>query len=236
LRSAVGQAWRRGEPSDAVVGRAYERFLQKREQRRRGALLLRPAAWLALGTLLGVGSLYAATAGPWPFLGRAATPPADMASLATSGRAAVAVRPSARASATPAASTEPRAPAQAAPTSSASASPGTLPRAPQGKTARDDWQRAARGLREQDFASADDAFRRLAARGDAPEREAALLARAQLLLSQGRYATAHELAERLAASAESSSIRRSAAELAQRASQFTQSQRSFDPAPSTNSP
>src|SRR4051812_29913251 len=62
--AALSRAWRAAEPDDAAVGRAYLRFLQRRPAR------ARQQAWqiaggVAVGMLLGMGSLYAATAKPW---------------------------------------------------------------------------------------------------------------------------------------------------------------------------
>jgi hypothetical protein len=228
LSSAIGHAWRRGEPSDALVERAYRRFLQK-QQRHRGVSFLRPAAWIALGTLLSIGSLYAATAGPWRLTGKSGgeeasrnrAPPHPPATPLGFDTARV---PPALASSSGSAPAAPLAPSPAAARPSSAPSP------------RESWQRAARGLRERDFAAADDALRRLSAQGSRPEREAALLARAQLLLSQGQVAAALELSTSLASSADSSSTRHRAAAIASQARESTPSKRSFEPAPATNLP
>jgi hypothetical protein len=228
LSSASRHAWRRGEPSDAVVERAYGRFLQK-QQRHRGVSLLPPAAWIALGTLLSIGSLYAATAGPWRLAGK------------SGGEEASRHRGPPHPSARPLGFDAARVPPPLASSSGSIAAAPVVPsaaaaRPPGAPSPRETWQRAARGLRERDFAAADDALRRLSAQGSRSEREAALLARAQLLLSQGQVAAALELSTGLATSAESGSTRHRAAAIASQARESTPSKRSFEPAPATNLP
>ena len=229
VTAALSRAWRRGEPDDAVVDRAYQRFLQRRP-RRAGTPVLRHLSWVALGTLLSIGSLYAATTKPWRLLDT----PNDVTSLQ---------KPSARVPQPQQVDRgAPRSvtPLPAAPSSSVTAGPGSsVPalRIPSKEEAvRESWQRAAQGLRERDFTAADDALRRLSEQGTTLDREAALLARAQLRLSQGQVAAALELSTRLAASAESESIRQRAVEIARQARQRNASERSFDPAPVTKPP
>ena len=229
VTAALSRAWRRGEPDDAMVDRAYQRFLQKRP-RRAGAAILRHLSWVALGTLLGMGSLYAATTKPWRLL----NVPKDVTSLhETSARAPQPqqVDGSAPRSVTPLLAASSR-PVPAAPSPSLPA----LPVPNKDEAVRESWQRAAQGLRERDFTAADDALRRLSEQGTIQDREAALLARAQLRLSQGQVAAALELSTRLAASAESESIRQKALEITREARQTNASERSFDPAPVTKPP
>jgi thioredoxin-like negative regulator of GroEL len=77
----------------------------------------------------------------------------------------------------------------------------------------DQWKRAARGLRDGDFQSANAALRELTRRGTEEDRESALLVQAQVLLAQGRDAEAGSLLKSLAASAHAPSVRRKSTEL-----------------------
>lgn len=224
--ATLSRAWREAEPDDAAVGRAYLRFLQRRPARKR-----RPAwqvaGWVVVGMLLGMGSLYAATAKPWrQLVGDAQAPTSKTAhgpDQTTHGNPAPApVAVSAVPSASGVPSAEPR--------------DAATPRPDSAVAARESWQRAARSLREQDFVTAGEALRRLSEQGTKPERESAELVRAQLLLSQGQRAEALELATALATSAETASIRRKAAELANEARKSSASKRSFEPGAGTNLP
>jgi len=177
--------------------------------------------------LLGMGSLYAATAKPWQRW-------SAKAELATTANARV---PAKTARMTPTLAP----PTAAAAIPSASAGGGSephtaTPRPEPAVTARESWQRAAQSLREQDFATAGEALRRLSEQGTKAERESAQLVRAQLLLSQGQAAEAFQLATTLAAAAETASIRRKAGELANEARKSSASKRSFEAPPGTNSP
>jgi hypothetical protein len=101
--------------------------------------------------------------------------------------------------------------------------------------AREEWQRAARGLRERDFETANRALEELAHSASGAERESAQLVQAQLLLSQGREADAANVLRMLSGSAHSPSVRQKSSELLKRV-ETPPSQRSFAPAEGANGP
>jgi thioredoxin-like negative regulator of GroEL len=78
------------------------------------------------------------------------------------------------------------------------------------------WKRAAQGLRDGDYQSADAALRELTRRGTEADRESALLVQAQVLLAQGREGEAQSLLKSLEGSARSPSVRRKSVELLSR--------------------
>jgi hypothetical protein len=179
--------------------------------------------------LLGMSSLYAATAKPW----RTLTDDAETAPHVNAAAPSGTTREAAAHGAVPVAALA-RPSASAGPISEPQDT-GTPRQDPAG-AARESWQKAAQSLRERDFATAGEALRRLSEQGTKSERESAQLVRAQLLLSQGQHAEALALASTLATSAETASIRRKATELANEARKSSASKRSFEPAPGTNLP
>jgi hypothetical protein len=216
----------RGDSADTgQVRRAYLRFLQRSRPARRRASALQVAGWVLAGVLLGMSSVYAATGPlrlwwqPQPLAERhAALPPAVT---------------------TP--NPQPTLPQKSAvdamaPVASAQALLPAVPSAPSAAAAaREEWQRAARGLRERDFETANRALEELARRASGAERESAQLVQAQLLLSQGREADAVTLLRALSGSAHSPSVRQKASELLKRV-ESPPSQRSFAPAEGANAP
>jgi len=86
-------------------------------------------------------------------------------------------------------------------------------RGPAAVPSAEQWKRAARGLRDGDFQSANAALRELTRRGTEADRESAQLVQAQVLLAQGREAEASSLLKSLEASAHAPSVRRKSAEL-----------------------
>jgi hypothetical protein len=104
------------------------------------------------------------------------------------------------------------------------------------RSAPEHWQRAARALREGDFASADAALAELSAQTGGGEREAAQLARAQLLLSHGHEAEALSTLRSLQLSASSSSVRHKAGELLARQQENVTSERSSKAPAAANQP
>jgi predicted Zn-dependent protease len=78
------------------------------------------------------------------------------------------------------------------------------------------WRRAAQGLRDGDFRSADAALKELTRSGTEADRESALLVQAQVLLAQGREAEAQSLLKSLEKSARAPSVRRKSVELLSR--------------------
>lgn len=219
---ALADAWRQSGPSDAQVTRAYLRFLGRRARRRlpaRSAVL-----WFAAGMLLGVGTLYAGTSlrligsSPQP----TAPTPAPRAPATSAARAGAP-----RTTATPNAT--------AAPAPSAAVYEAR-PRSEPKSAAAESWQRVARGLRESDLETADDALLKLSRQGSASEREVATLVRAQVLIRQGRDAEARGLLVELGRSATSAATRSKAATLLNQLPPEAPSHRSFDPEPGTNTP
>ncbi len=75
------------------------------------------------------------------------------------------------------------------------------------------WRRAAQGLRDGDYRSADAALKALSRSGTEADRESALLVQAQVLLAQGRDAEAKSLLKSLQRSARAPSVRRKSEEL-----------------------
>ncbi|HKY38331.1 MAG TPA: hypothetical protein VJN18_20450 [Polyangiaceae bacterium] len=220
LPPAVVRAFRDDQPLASELDRAYVKFLRRRRGRV-GSSPLVVARWLIAGMALGIGVVYAATDGPWRALGRRSSAPTPPAAQSTARRVSSPASSSPRS----VASIFPIAPSRAGSTGAASVASAPGSAAP-AKT-RAQWQRAARGLREQDFESADAALDELEAQGDAAEREAARLVRAQLLLSQGRRGEALPLLRALQATAESGSVRSKASELLAASKEGSSSQRSF---------
>jgi hypothetical protein len=222
IPKTFADAWRQRSPDDGEVTRAYARFLGRRTPRK--PALSSALAWLVAGMLIGVGTLHAAsrvsswrsrsTSSPPTEGDRRATPPAP------------------RVGASPPSSV--RAPSVVLPADSAavpSARPRAVPKAP-----AESWQRVARGMRESDLETADDALLKLSHQGSQAEREVAKLVRAQVLMRQGRAADARILLEELGDSAVSTATRDKAARLLDQLAATEPSHRSFELEPTTNDP
>jgi thioredoxin-like negative regulator of GroEL len=89
-------------------------------------------------------------------------------------------------------------------------------RSPAPGPSAEQWKRAAQGLRDGDYRSADAALKELTRRGTEADRESALLVQAQVLLAQGREREAQSLLKSLEGSARAPSVRRKSAELLSR--------------------
>jgi hypothetical protein len=210
----------REEPIDAVrMQNAYLRFLQKRTAapawwRARGV-----ARWAAFAVVVGVSSVYAATqirpfVSPQP--DESAAPVVVPTSAARPGKprppSQKATSPESAADAgsivdeTEEAGRETDASATGALHEQPAHSPAPMPSA-------DQWKRAARGLRDGDFQSANAALKELTRRGTEADRESAQLVQAQVLLAQGKEAEASSLLKSLQASAHAPSVRRKSTEL-----------------------
>jgi outer membrane PBP1 activator LpoA protein len=171
----------------------------------------------ALAVLMAAGTVYAATLIP-PLAGvlrptearPPAEPPTSPPRTVSLPRAAVVVEEatSQEGEPKPEAETPPAAPS-AAVREQPGRSPTPLPSAEQ-------WKRAAQGLRDGDFQSADAALRELTRSGTDADRESALLVQAQVLLAQGREREAQSLLKSLEGSARAPSVRRKSAELLSR--------------------
>jgi hypothetical protein len=229
LPQALRQAWQDQAADSRAVQRAYLRFLRRRRPARSRAPALQIARWILVGAVIGIGTVYAAT-GALRLLGRndevvvrRVLPPV----AATPSPRATSPLPSPREAVSAAIVPQPSLPVAF---SSASA-----PATPVASTS-EQWQRAARGLRERDFETANTALEELARRGSNGERESAQLVQAQLLLSQGRESDAAELLRSLRTSARSATVRQKSAELLARVNESRPSQRSFAPAEGTKDP
>lgn len=232
----LSQAWRADRASIAEVRRSYARFVEKQRSRRRP---VRFALWVVIGTLLGVGLAQAATHAPWRWLGMGSNvtrspqrfTPADEA-LPT--RRAAAESPAAVAWQTAPVASEPdvaSVSSHAAPlrgVAAASAAPVVEMTPIQAQ-----WQRASLALRAGDFANAHQALLEIERSAPGGERDAARLARAQLLSSHGRAAEATSLLLALEQGAQSQLVRRKARELLGRGSESNEPHRSAPTAEDT---
>lgn len=222
------EAWQDLPVDAGQVQRAYLRFLQEQRPAPLHATARQVSRWIVIGAALGSGTLYAAT-GPLQLLGRSAdvvvtSVPRPVPTAPRERFLAPPLSPIAESSAV----VDPQPPLPS--TSRAIVSP-----APAASTS-EQWQRAARGLRDRDFTTADAALAELAQRGTSAERESAQLVQAQLLLSQGRDGDAANLLRRLRATAHSPVIRQKSAELLARTNETLPSRRSFAPTEGTNDP
>lgn len=111
-----------------------------------------------------------------------------------------------------------------------------VPSAPATTQMQEQWQRAASALRENDFTQAQRALVEIERSAGGGERDAARLARAQLLSSLGYTADAARLLADLQQRAQSQLVRRKAGELLGRISGNSAVDRSSAPAPDTQGP
>lgn len=227
---ALVQVWRDGCEDKARARQAYARFIRRGARPRVNALAT--VGLLLAGMLVSMGSLYAANGAPlrWLGLGGAVSSPASGPTSLPGAAKGPVPRPH---------------PPAAAPAASPAAVASGLPPEPRSfpavagaaqPSAPEQWQRVARALRVQDFTRADAALRELAARTAGDEREAAELAHAQLLLSNGREAAAISMLQFLQLSAGSSSVRRKASELLARQQEKLPPKRSAEAPAGANQP
>lgn len=203
---------------------AYLRFLQRRAALGVRGPAPRIARWAALAVAVGVSSVYAATL-IRPSGSHVSDPATSPVVAPALPRAA---KPAAKPLARQHADAAPTPDADAAPTSDAAPTPDAMPTpdaAPTGNVheqpsrsvaavpSADQWKRAARGLRDGDFQSANAALKELTRRGTEADRESALLVQAQLLMAQGRETEAVSLLKSLQGSAHAPSVQRKSAEL-----------------------
>jgi hypothetical protein len=237
LPRSLAETWR-AWPHDAVsIQRAYLRFQRRTRPEffRAKPMVLR---WVLLGIAIGMGSVYAAT-GAVRWLEK----PARQSPAATHGARWEAAprppkfeepQPKPRPEAVERA--EPNEPPSGASVVSQSRGPTTPPSAPAASSSpSEQWQRAARGLRERDFQTAQEALAELSRASSGAERESALLVQAQLLFVQGREAEGVAMLRSLRATAKSLSVQQKAAELLARHVDLP-SRRSFDAAEGTKQP
>lgn len=209
----------REEPIDAArMQNAYLRFLQKRTAapawwRARGV-----ARWAAISVVVGVSSVYAATQ-IRPFVSQPDESAAPVVVPTSAARPGKLRHPSPKATAPESeadaglhvdGAEEPSREADASSTGALHEQPA---RSPASVPSADQWKRAARGLRDGDFQSANAALKELTRRGTEADRESAQLVQAQVLLAQGKEAEASSLLKSLQASAHAPSVRRKSTEL-----------------------
>ena len=228
VRPSVLDAHRANRADPGDIQRAYLRFAWAR---RKTAPRLSVLRWLLAGVAIGFGVASAATLVPPPQV-RSVTPNAGPDLQA----AIVKHPPVARRRRTsvdreePAATTPSAAPVTSAPgapappfaslpSRAAAGSLGVAGRPPLPSvlepSSASDWQRAAAALRGGDIQSADAALARLEQSESLRDRQAAELARAQLLMSRGRIAEATPKLQRLAREADSSVVRAQATSMLQ---------------------
>jgi hypothetical protein len=216
----------REEPIDAIrIQKAYSRFLQQRATsswwRPRGV-----PRWAAFAVVVGVSSAYAATL-IRPFstspqvndVGSPAVVPTAVPrapKLRTRTQRQTEPEPGANREADAGSQVETGSETEAGRELNGS-STGMVreqpSRGPAAVPSAEQWKRAARGLRDGDFQSANAALRQLTRRGTEGDRESAQLVQAQVLLAQGREAEAGILLKSLEASAHAPSVRRKSTEL-----------------------
>lgn len=255
LSRALVEAWRADVPSPAELRRGYGRFTRKP---RASQGLVRLASGLALGLLLGVGLAQAASVAHTRWVAAQEVALRATAKRAVPARAAHGTTPlvpqpplpatseAPAASVTPAASVAPSAsvapPASAAPaTAPVRSAPSALdgPTSPSRSSApyvQQQWQQAAAALRANDFTQAQSALLEVERSVGGSERDAARLARAQLLASHDRTAEAIVLLSDLSVHAQSSVVRDQSAGLLSRLRQKENQHRSTEPSPDIKQP
>jgi hypothetical protein len=217
LPRSLVDAWRAGKPSPAELRRGYSRYV-RRAAPKHG--LLRFSRWLLGGLVLGAGVAQAASALPWPrWMAKEvhADAPKARASVAPGASLAPGVGPlEARAAQIEEAEArvEPRsAPSAVKQAPVAVAEPSAGAPSSRAFAVQEQWRLAAEGLRTGNSSMAERALLELERTTRGGERDAAQLARAQLLSSHGRRGEALTLAQGLESSAASSLVRHKARDL-----------------------
>lgn len=254
LPRALVEAWHADVPSPAELRRGYGRFT-RRPPARRG--LVRLASGLALGLVLGVGLAQAASVAHSRWVTArevAARQTAKKASPARAPRRALQIvpQPSLPLAPEPSAMPLPPEPSAAAVAPSPFSAPlpaRSLPASADGSSrlappsgsssapyVQQQWQEAAAALRANDFARAQSALLKVERSAGGSERDAARLARAQLLASHGHTAEALALLNDLSVHAQSSVVRDQSTGLLGRLRQNDEPHRSSEPGPEINQP
>jgi hypothetical protein len=230
LSRALVEAWRSDVASPAELRRGYTRF-NRRPTANKG--LVRLASGLALGLLLGVGLAQAASVAHSRWVAARevtvrATAKPRVPARARKGTASLVPHPPLPAAPEPSVAAAPVPSARAAfDGSSRLALPSSTSSAPY---VQQQWQQAAAALRANDFTRAQSALLEVERSAGGSERDAARLARAQLLASHGRTAEALALLRELAEHAQSRVVRGQSAGLLARL------QENGDPHRSTEAP
>ena len=244
---ALGQAWRAGKPSAGELQRGYARYLRRRAPQRKAFGFAR---WVLGGLVLGAGLAQAASMTPWQrwfgqnqvVLPHAPSKAPPAVPQPRQPAAAVAISPAPSSAPAAEISPAPSAPlvAPAAAELSGTAAPRSVA-APAGSSAasfrvQEQWRLAAEGLRSGNFNQAQQALLELERTTGGGERDAARLARAQLLSSHGRGAEALALSRDLEMHASSSLVRDKARDLRERLTKNSGADRSPSEPPGINQP
>jgi len=219
VRPSVVDAYRADQAHLADIQRAYLRFTWAR---RKAPPRLSVVRWLAAGAAIGFGVASAATLLPTPRIHSAK--PTNSAEVIAApskprprgggARRLVSQEESAPADPLPISSEQrPALTAPQPPSRTSSGAAQRLPAPPSAASAphASDWQRAAAALRSGDLSDAEAALSKLSQSDSPRDRQAAELARAQLLAGSGRVAEATPTLERLAREGTSPLIRAQAA-------------------------
>ena len=236
---ALAHAWHQGKPTSPELQRSYARYLRRSQPQRKAFGVAR---WVVGGLLLGVGLAQAASVTPWqrwfgqnqvislPAPSKAHTPsnpqiPAAPHTLEAAPEQAVTQAPVAAPSPVAVSGVLPSARTQ----TPSAASPAAV-------RAREQWRLAADGLRSGDFNGANLALLELERTTGGGERDAARLARAQLLSSHGHNAEALAISRELEQRASSSVVRDKARDLRESLTKNSTTDRSPAAAPGINQP
>jgi hypothetical protein len=236
-RSLV-DAWHTDTPSPAELRRGYARFTRVQPTQ---SALVRLASGLALGLVLGVGMAQGASMVPWQrWLGpqevtvQSTAKPAAPAPAVYGGNTPLAPQPDLPVAPLPPAAPAPVPRAQpatdSAPRLALPSSASAIPYVQQ------QWQQAAAALRANDFKRAQAALLEVERSVSGGERDAARLARAQLLSSHGHTAEALQLLGDLQAHAQSSVVRDQSRNLSARLEKTGEQQRSAEEPAETKQP
>lgn len=223
VQPSVLDAYHANVASPADVQRAYLRFAWARRKAPARFVVVR---WLLAGVAIGLGVASAATLLPPPRAVHSAAPAESTEKRAANAKRHAPVRAAqnrvtdeepTRVEAAPASSMPLAAPQSPRPSSHLlnAAPPRLSVPASAASTASSDWQIAAAALRSGDLSTAEAALAKLEQSDSLRDREAAELARAQLLVSSGRTAEATITLHRLARDGHSPVIRSQAASMLQ---------------------
>ncbi|HEX2873669.1 MAG TPA: hypothetical protein VHP33_20570 [Polyangiaceae bacterium] len=241
---ALGQAWHTAKPSAGELQRGYSRYLRRRSPQRKTFGIAR---WVLGGLVLGAGLAQAASMTPWQrwfgqnqvFLPHAPAVPNKLGSAAmpvVEVAPAPLVEDASAAGSTPvAAPAIPPAPV-AVPERAATPARSVAGSSAASFRVQEQWRLAAEGLRNGNFNQAHQALLELERTTGSGERDAARLARAQLLASHGRGAEALVLSRELEARASSSLVRTKARELSEHLAKNSAADRSAVELPGINQP
>ncbi len=209
------EAWRAAKPVAPELQRGYSRFLRRQKPRRSASAFAR---WVIGGVLFGAGLAHAATTRPWrAWTANEVVAPQPVRAVAkVQPSLPIAPQPSLPVAPMPAptpiqladAPELPRKPALASKLASPAAAPSAV-----SFRVQEQWRLAAEGLRTGNSKQAERALLELERSAHGGEREAAQLARAQVLARQGNGGEALRLAAELGRSASSNVVRDKAREL-----------------------